>query len=84
MMGLIVTYLWRFQDLAEVLSPLRLALLLSLAAIGILIRALGSREESTRTKAHTNLVRITGQDLPPEREVWEKWWKERLKASGRE
>lgn len=54
------------------------------AAIGILIRALGSREESTRTKAHTNLVRITGQELPLEREAWETWWKERLKAAGRE
>ena len=42
------------------------------AAIGILIRALGSREETTRSKAHTNLVRITGQDLPPDREAWEK------------
>lgn len=46
------------------------------AAITILIRALGSKEESTREKAHANLVRLTGQDLPPEREAWEAWWKE--------
>lgn len=46
------------------------------AAIAILIRALGSREESTRTKAHRNLVRLTGQDLPLDREAWERWWKE--------
>jgi probable O-glycosylation ligase (exosortase A-associated) len=37
MMGLIVTYLWRFQDLAEVLAPLRPAMLLSLVAVGILL-----------------------------------------------
>jgi len=50
------------------------------AAVGILIRALGSREENTRTKAHTNLVRITGQELPLDRSVWERWWKEHQKA----
>ena len=37
MMGLIITYLWRFQDLSTVLEPFRLALVLSLAAIGILV-----------------------------------------------
>jgi len=54
------------------------------AAIAILIRALGSREESTREKAHANLVRITGRDLPPEREAWEAWWKERQREAGAE
>ncbi len=53
-------------------------------AVGILIRALGSREASTREKAHGNLVRITGQDLPPDRKVWEAWWKKRREAAGQE
>ncbi|MFV1960096.1 MAG: hypothetical protein ACC662_11870 [Planctomycetota bacterium] len=43
-------------------------------AVPILIRALASREEATRQKAHRNLVRLTGQDLPPERTAWEAWW----------
>lgn len=51
------------------------------AAISILIRALGSREESTRTKAHTNLVRITGQDLPLDKAAWEAWWKAHQEAA---
>ena len=54
------------------------------AAVGILIRALGSREETTRSKAHANLVRITGQDLPPDREAWEAWWKARQAAATQE
>ena len=49
-------------------------------AVGILIRALGSREENTRKLAHRNLVRLTGQDLPPEKEVWEKWYREHRAA----
>ena len=53
-------------------------------AVGILIRALESREPATREKAHRNLVRLTGQDLPPEREAWEAWWKEHKKTWGRE
>ncbi len=44
-------------------------------AIAILIRALGSREPSTREKAYKNLVRLTGQQLPPEKAAWEAWWK---------
>ena len=48
-------------------------------AVTILIRALSSREEATREKAHRNLVRLTGQDLPPEKAVWERWWKEARK-----
>lgn len=48
-------------------------------AIGILIRALGSREASTREKAYSNLVRITGQDLAPDKAAWEAWWKEEQK-----
>ena len=54
------------------------------AAIGILIRALGSREETTRAKAHANLVRISGQDLPLDREAWEAWWKARKEAADQE
>lgn len=48
-------------------------------AISILIRALGSREETTREKAYTNLVRITGQQLPQDKSAWEAWWKEERK-----
>ena len=54
------------------------------AAVGILIRALGSREETTRSKAHANLVRLTGQDLPLDREAWEAWWKARQAAAAQE
>ena len=50
-------------------------------AVAILIRALGSREASTREKAHRNLVRLTGKDFPPERETWEAWWRERQKPA---
>lgn len=52
------------------------------AAMTILIRALGSREASTREKAHKNLVRLTGQDLPPDPTAWEAWWKEAQAKSG--
>jgi hypothetical protein len=46
------------------------------AAVDILIRALDSREANTREKAHKNLKRLTGQDLPADRAAWEAWWKE--------
>ena len=42
-------------------------------AVAILIRALGSREPDTVEKAHRNLVRLTGQDLPPDKAAWEAW-----------
>ena len=45
-------------------------------AVSILIRALGSRDADTREKAHRNLVRLTGQDLPADRAAWETWWKD--------
>jgi hypothetical protein len=55
------------------------------AAVAILIRALGSREVSTREKAHTNLVRITGQDLPLDQQQWIAWWDQQQKeAAGEE
>jgi O-antigen ligase len=37
MMGLIVTYMWRFQDLARVFEPFRLVLILSGIAIAVLM-----------------------------------------------
>lgn len=54
------------------------------AAVGILIRALDSREETTRSKAYSNLTRLTGQDLPPDREAWDAWWKARQAAATQE
>ena len=45
-------------------------------AVTILIRALGSREPDTVEKAHRNLQRLTGQDLPPDKAAWEAWWKD--------
>jgi hypothetical protein len=53
------------------------------AAIAILIRALGSREEATREKAHANLLRITGQELPLDREAWQAWWDAQREAASR-
>lgn len=49
-------------------------------AIGILIRALGSRDEETREKAHRHLKRLSGQELPPDPKAWERWWKEAKKT----
>jgi hypothetical protein len=46
------------------------------AAIDVLVRALGSREPSTREKAHKHLKRITGQDLPEDPQAWGRWWSE--------
>jgi hypothetical protein len=46
------------------------------AAVDILIRALDAKEAGTREKAHRNLVRLTGQDLPSDRGAWDAWWKE--------
>ncbi len=42
-------------------------------AIGILIRTLDSKDSATREKAHRHLVRLTGQDLPPDSGAWEAW-----------
>ena len=44
------------------------------AAIDLLVRALSSEDASVRAKAHRNLVRITGQDLPPDADAWRRWW----------
>ena len=46
------------------------------AAIDVLVRALGSREASTREKAHKHLKRLTGQDIPEDVEAWNRWWTE--------
>jgi hypothetical protein len=43
-------------------------------SIDILIRALGSRDEDTRTKAHHHLQRLTGQSFGAAPADWESWW----------
>ena len=40
----------------------------------LLIRALGSREDDTRTKAHQHLQRLTGQSFGADPAEWESWW----------
>lgn len=52
-------------------------------AVPILIRALESRDADVREKAHRNLVRLTGQDLPADRAAWDAWWRSR-DATGEE
>jgi hypothetical protein len=44
------------------------------AAVDVLVRALSSSDAAVREKAHRNLVRLTGQDLPPDVERWRAWW----------
>lgn len=44
------------------------------AAIDVLVAALDSGNAEVRAKAHVNLVRITGQDLPPDGARWKAWW----------
>jgi hypothetical protein len=48
-------------------------------AVDILIIALSAGDPDTREKAHRNLVRLTGQGLPPDPKAWSEWW-----ASARE
>lgn len=45
-------------------------------AIDVLVSALGSQDAAVREKAHRNLVRLTGQDLPPDAARWAAWWRE--------
>jgi len=44
------------------------------AAIDVLVAALDSGNLEVREKAHVNLVRITGQNLPPDGAPWKAWW----------
>ena len=44
------------------------------AAVDVLVSALGSANAEVRAKAHKNLVKITGQDLPPDPVPWNAWW----------
>ena len=44
------------------------------AAIDVLVAALDSANVEVREKAHVNLVRITGQDFPPDGAPWKAWW----------
>ncbi len=43
-------------------------------AVEILIGGVAPEEGAVREKAHRNLVRLTGQDLPPDETVWRSWW----------
>jgi hypothetical protein len=44
------------------------------AAVDVLVRALSSDDPAVREKAHRNLLRLTGQDLPLDAEAWRSWW----------
>jgi hypothetical protein len=44
------------------------------AAVDVLVAALSSTDAAVREKAHRNLQRITGEDLPPDPEAWRSWW----------
>lgn len=51
-------------------------------AVSILISSLQGADEELKQKVHAQLVRLTGQDLPPEHEAWDRWWRERQQAAG--
>ena len=44
------------------------------AAIDVLVAALESANADTRSMAHKNLLKISGQDLPPDTAPWKAWW----------
>jgi hypothetical protein len=44
------------------------------AAVDVLVAALRSTDPAVREKAHRNLQRITGEDLPPDADAWRTWW----------
>ena len=43
-------------------------------AITYLVTSLASKRPEVREKAHSLLVKITGQELGPEQEAWKRWW----------
>lgn len=43
-------------------------------AIDILLNGLSVPDQATREKAHHQLKRLTGQDMPPEPALWQAWW----------
>lgn len=43
-------------------------------AVAILIRSLDSDDATIRETAHSNLLRLTGQDLPADSASWRAWW----------
>lgn len=43
-------------------------------AIDVLVAALSSSDPAVRSKAHSNLLRLTKQDFPPDAERWKTWW----------
>ena len=52
------------------------------AAVDILIAALSADDRDTREKAHKNLVRITGKDLPLDAATWSEWWAQAREGFG--
>ena len=46
------------------------------AAVDILVSALSSDDRDTREKAHKNLMRLTGKELPLDLRAWSDWWAE--------
>lgn len=46
------------------------------AAIDVLVAAVGSGSPERRATAHKHLVRLTGQQFPPDPVAWAAWWKD--------
>jgi hypothetical protein len=44
------------------------------SAVDLLVRALSSEDAAVREKAHKNLLRITGKELPADAQAWRTWW----------
>lgn len=45
-------------------------------AVQLLVDTLTTSNLEARKKVHEQLVRLTGQDLPPEHKPWAAWWHE--------
>ncbi len=43
-------------------------------AVDILLQGLSAPDPEVRERAHHHLVRLTGQQLPPDPERWQAWW----------
>ncbi len=53
------------------------------AAVDVLVSALDSGNADVRAKAHKNLVKITGEDFPPDSARWKAWWASKREAFAR-
>ncbi len=51
-------------------------------AVEILVSSLRSGDANVRGKVHEQLVRLTGQGLPPDSAAWERWWAENRATYG--